>query len=183
MTKICKKCNVSKTLEEFYKYKCTCKICYNQISKTYRKNNKDNIKITRKYWELINKEKRKESRRNQAKEKRKNDPLFALKSSITRNIRTSITRNGFSKNTNTNSILGCSFEYLKEYLESKFENWMSWENRGKYNGEFNHGWDIDHIIPISKSIDKNEIIKLNHYTNLQPLCSKYNRDIKKDNII
>jgi len=27
-----------------------------------------------------------------------------------------------------------------------------------------------------------DIIKLNHYTNLQPLCSKINRDIKKDKI-
>lgn len=25
--------------------------------------------------------------------------------------------------------------------------------------------------------------RLNHYTNLQPLCSKVNRDIKKDKII
>ena len=25
-------------------------------------------------------------------------------------------------------------------------------------------------------------IKLNHYTNLQPLCSKINRDIKKDKL-
>jgi hypothetical protein len=33
-----------------------------------------------------------------------------------------------------------------------------------------------------KSKSKDEIIKLNHYTNLQPLCSKINRDIKKDNL-
>ena len=59
---------------------------------------------------------------------------------------------------------------------------MTWENYGKYNGELNYGWDIDHIIPVSSAKNKEEILKINHYTNLQPLCSKINRDIKKDKI-
>ena len=59
---------------------------------------------------------------------------------------------------------------------------MTWYNYGKYNGELNYGWDIDHIIPISSARSEENIIKLNHYTNLQPLCSKINRDIKKDKL-
>jgi hypothetical protein len=86
-----------------------------------------------------------------------------------------------SKKSKSIEILGCSFEEFKLYLESKFEPWMTWENKGLYNGELNYGWDIDHIIPISSATTEEEIIKLNHYTNLQPLCSKVNRDIKKDN--
>lgn len=78
-------------------------------------------------------------------------------------------------------MLGCSFDKFKSHLESKFESWMSWDNYGKYNGELNYGWDIDHIIPISSATTEEEIIKLNHHTNLQPLCSRVNRDIKKDN--
>ena len=57
---------------------------------------------------------------------------------------------------------------------------MNWENKGLYNGDLNYGWDIDHIIPISSAFTEVEILKLNHYTNLQPLCSKINRDIKKN---
>jgi len=57
---------------------------------------------------------------------------------------------------------------------------MTWENRGLYNGELNYGWDIDHIIPIASAKTEEDIIKLNHYKNLQPLCSHINRDIKKD---
>lgn len=79
-------------------------------------------------------------------------------------------------------ILGCTFEEFKFHLESKFETWMTWENRGLYNGEFNHGWDIDHIIPGSTAKNEEDLIKLNHYANLQPLCSKINRDIKRDNV-
>ena len=87
---------------------------------------------------------------------------------------------GFNKSRKTTEILGCSFEELKSYLESKFEPWMNWENRGLYNGELNYGWDVDHIIPLSSAKTEDDVIKLNDYTNLQPLCSKINRDIKKD---
>jgi len=55
------------------------------------------------------------------------------------------------------------------------------ENRGLYNGEFNYVWDIDHIIPLSSAETEDDVIRLNHYSNLQPLCSKVNRDIKMDN--
>jgi hypothetical protein len=65
-------------------------------------------------------------------------------------------------------------------LENKFEPWMNWDNQGRYNGEFDYGWDIDHIIPLSSAKNEEDIIKLSHYSNLQPLCSKVNRDIKKD---
>ena len=87
------------------------------------------------------------------------------------------------KNINTESILGCNFEEFKLYIESKFEDWMNWDNRGLYNGEFNCGWDIDHKIPVSIATTEEEIYKLNHYTNLQPLCSKYNREVKSNKII
>jgi hypothetical protein len=39
---------------------------------------------------------------------------------------------------------------------------------------------IDHIIPISTANTEDEVIKLNHFTNLKPLCSYTNRYIKKD---
>jgi cytidylate kinase len=54
------------------------------------------------------------------------------------------------------------------------------KNRGKYNGTFNFGWDIDHMIPVSTAKTEEDVIRLNHYTNLQPLCSKINRDIKRN---
>lgn len=39
---------------------------------------------------------------------------------------------------------------------------MNWGNHGLYNGEFNYGWDLDHIIPISSATTKEEMIDLNH---------------------
>ena len=52
-----------------------------------------------------------------------------------------------------------------------------------YTGEINIGWDIDHIVPLSSAKTEEDLIKLNHYTNLQPLCSQTNRYIKRDKII
>ena len=81
----------------------------------------------------------------------------------------------------TEQILGCTFQQFKEHLESKFEPWMNWENRGLYNGTENYGWDIDHIIPISTAKTEEEIYKLNHYSNLRPLCSYKNRVLWREN--
>lgn len=109
------------------------------------------------------------------------DILYKLSYNIRSLISISFKLNNYSKKSKTNNILGCSFEEFKKYLESKFEPWMNWDNKGLYNGELNYGWDIDHIIPSSSAKNEEELIKLNHYTNLQPLCSKINRDIKETN--
>ena len=72
-----------------------------------------------------------------------------------------------------------SIIHFKLYIESKFEPWMTWENQGKYeSGKLNYGWDLDHIVPLDSADTEEEILKLNHYTNIQPLCSYTNRNIK-----
>jgi hypothetical protein len=180
--KICKKCNFDKNNDEFYKHKSVCIPCYLEGTKKWRVNNKEIVKKNSRKSYLKNKELRREPRRKYAVEKRKSDKLYATRSSISRLIRMSFRNNNFKKNNKSELILGCSFEEFRIYLESKFESWMNWENRGLYNGSENYGWDIDHIIPVASAKTEEEIVKLNHYTNLQPLCSKINRDIKKDKI-
>jgi hypothetical protein len=47
----------------------------------------------------------------------------------------------------------------------------------------NHGeWHLDHIIPLASATTEEEIIKLNHYTNFQPLWAEENLS-KGDRII
>jgi hypothetical protein len=152
-------------------------------NKNYRINNKTLISEKQKKWYLENKEAINKKGYEYYKMKIATDPIFKLKKQLKGLIRDSLKRKGLKKNGRTINIIGCSFEFFKEYIESKFESWMTWENKGLYNGEFNYGWDIDHIIPISSETTEEEIIKLNHYTNLQPLCGKINRYIKKDNLI
>lgn len=125
------------------------------------------------------KNKRNETRRNRMK----NDVIYKLHRTISSLIRYSIKRISSSKKSKTIDIIGCSFEDLKLHIESQFETWMNWDNHGKIEfGKFNIGWDIDHIIPVSSAINEDEVIKLNHFTNLRPLCSYTNRYIKSDHL-
>lgn len=146
-------------------------------SSEYSKNNKDKIKKTKQEYREKNRLKLNEYNKNYLKNKRLIDNNYRLKTNL-RSMMYRCFKN--KKNKRTHDILGCSYEYFKTYLESKWESWMNWDNYGKYNGTDGYGWDIDHIIPISTAKTITDIEKLNHYTNLQPLCSYVNRIIKKD---
>jgi|688.fasta_scaffold201720_5 hypothetical protein len=187
-----------------------CKVCSTIMNKNYYQNNKEKIKktnknwldnnqakmkicsynwskinymkkrISTKKWSDNNKPKVRFNHNKYTKERMLIDPVFKLKCYLRTSINHVLRKNGYSKKTRTHNILGCSYEEFKTHLESKFESWMTWDNYGLYNGELNYGWDIDHIIPLSSGKTEDDLINLNHYTNLQPLCSKINRDIKKN---
>lgn len=153
-----------------------------QYDKNYRDKNKEILAEKKKKYAENNKDKIRVRYRIWVNNKLKNDNVFKLKCNIRSLIRSSLYRKNHRKYTKTQDILGCTFEEFKQHLESKFEPWMNWENYGLYNGELNHGWDIDHYTPLSSVISYDDIILLNHYTNLQPLCSYTNRYIKKNSI-
>lgn len=145
-----------------------------EYNKQYNSLNKERIGITKKEYiernyELIQKkwaeyyQNNKDKRRAYEKNKRKVDPLFKLSSNIRRRL------NSFIKNKKkkSNSFIGCSYEFLKTYLEKKFTSEMSWDNYGSY-------WHIDHVIPLASAQTEEELYKLCHYTNLQPLEAKEN---------
>ena len=160
--------NVEKIKISRKKYKDTNREKLNQHGKEYYKNNKEacyqrNKKII--YHKYAN------------------DPLFKLKFNLRKLINNSIKRQGYGKVSKSFTILGCDFEQFKTHIESKFESWMTWENYGGIPTELNERWDIDHIIPVSSAKDETEIVKLNHFTNLKPLCSYYNRYIKSNKIL
>jgi hypothetical protein len=170
-----------------------------ETSKKYREENILNIKEKQKEWVINNpnykkewnnknpeyykeyNEQYKQIRNEKTKERKKIDPVFNLRCYMNRMINSALKKNGFTKKSRSHEILGCSYEYFKQHIESLWESWMTWDNRGIYNGTKNYGWDIDHIIPQSKAMCEDELIKLNHYTNLKPLCGYINRVIKRDN--
>jgi len=151
-----------------------------EYDRNYRMINKDKISNRRKEYYKNNKERLIKNSINYKEIRKKSDPIFRLKINIKNCIGSSIRNKGFIKKSRLHEILGCSIPEFKEYLESKFQSWMTWDNYGLYNGEANFGWDIDHIVPSSSAINEVEIIKLNHFSNLQPLCSFINRNIKKN---
>jgi hypothetical protein len=148
-----------------------------KIAKKYRDNNKTTISNIDKIYREKNKDKINTYRR----ERILKDPLYRITSNIRSLIRQSFRYKGLKKNTLSEKILGCTFEEFKNHLESLWEPWMNWDNYGLYEpNKLNYGWDIDHIIPLKTGKTEEDIIKLNHHLNLQPLCSYTNRNIKMD---
>jgi hypothetical protein len=194
--KKCVKCNQIKKLSNYYlksngNYKTQCKQCEKDLyklrrlvnpnikkeyNKQYRKNNPDYLKNWKennseykeyaKQYYTENKEYFKQYCKQYQSNKRNNNDIFKLK----QNIRNSIIR--YLKNpksNNTEQILGCTFEELKQHIESQWVDGMSWDNWTK------EGWHIDHITPLSLATTEEELYKLNHYTNLQPLWASENQ--------
>ena len=151
--------------------------------KIWRESNREKRKVLMEKWRTENKKYVREYSRKYNNDRRKNNVLVKLAHSISNSIRTSIKKGGYTKTSKTNTILGTDYKTFKEYLEGLWEPWMSWDNYGLYKKDtFNYGWDIDHIIPTCTAKTEEEVLKLNHYTNLKPLCSKVNRDIKRDKV-
>ena len=132
--------------------------------KEYQKLHGSEMKEYQKEWNSKNENYQK----TYQKLRRKKDPLFKLASNTRNLIKNRLKYNFTNQRMRTNDILGCSFEQFKSHLESKFDDKMNWDNHGTY-------WEIDHIKPISMATTEQEIIELNHYTNLQPLEKTENR--------
>ena len=179
--KTCRQCSTEKSIIEFDKHISTkdgyyhkCRACILLIKRNQIEISTDSIKFysTREISEIQDKHARERKNQNKiklkqrTKKRREIDSLFRLRQNIRSLIRSSIKNGGFSKRTKTYEILGCSFEEFKKYIESKFKLGMTWENYGT--------WEYDHITPVSWAINEDEIIKLNHYTNLQPLWREEN---------
>jgi hypothetical protein len=109
------------------------------------------------------------------KTRKKHDPLFKLIHNIRVRTQLFLNKKNISKNNSTYHIVGCAPGFLKEHIEKQFTEGMSWDLMGK---EIH----IDHIIPLSSAKTEEEIYKLCHYTNLQPLWA-YDNLSKGDKII
>jgi hypothetical protein len=166
-----------------------CRECYKDyrknynynIIKSYRDENREEYNESQNKYYQNNKSKHNEYVKKYKKKKRKEDPIFKFKENVRGVIGRGFRDKGFIKESRSYKILGCTYDEFKIYIESKFEDWMTWENYGvdkRTKIKPKMTWDIDHIIPISTATTKEDVIKLNHYTNLQPLCSYYNRYVK-----
>jgi len=189
--KICSKCKIEKDVCEFGKsskmkngLQSECKSCAklryelnreeNLIKKKiYSEKNKEKKSEYDKEYRLKNRIKKNEYIRNYRKKRRLVDPTFRIIESMRSRLKNFFKSNNIQNYNKTFNIVGCSPQELKEYLEKKFTDEMSWDNYGQ--------WHIDHKIPLSSAISDDEVYKLCHYTNLQPLWAEDN--LKKSNKI
>jgi hypothetical protein len=150
-------------LENTRKYKQNNKEKTLQDQRTYYHNNKkywvNNPKRKEylKKWNSLNREKLNEYTLNRYK----NNDQFRLGIILRNRFKQAI--KGFNIG-DIKTLIGCSIEEFKIYLEKQFLPEMSWENHGNI-------WEIDHIKPCA-SFDLTDIKQQKecfHYTNIQPL--------------
>jgi hypothetical protein len=205
--KTCKICKIEKELTEFHtcgKYKdkvyyrgeCTScnkihfaeehKIAQKKYKKSekgratrkLRRNTEEYRAKAREYDKVRgNKAERKRKQYENLKRKLKEDPFFRLKHNLRNRVRGAFKAKRWYKNNSVIDFIGCDLAALKAHIESLFTEGMSWDNYG-------HGekcWTLDHKYPLSLAKSEEEMYKLCHFTNLQPMW--YIPNIKKGNKI
>lgn len=193
MTKVCSKCEIEKSIEEFGLRKdrapgtrnSHCRACGRTSSKNWKAKNPERTReLSRNsaaaFYERFPERVQATSRRRYQKhtEKIKSeiyarhqnrlliDPAYRVCKNLRERIRSVML--GLNKSGPTAKLIGCPWDYLKLWLQAQFKLGMTWENYGD--------WHIDHILPCASFnlIDPTEQRRCFHYTNLQPLWAEEN---------
>lgn len=159
--KECVKCNKSKPLTKEFFYISAKGAVYGYC--------RDCAKRQRREWSVKNKN------RHSANIKRYRDkqPLNDIKERVRRLVGAALIGMGKRKSQKTIEIIGCSKEEFGIHIERQFLKGMTWCNRGE--------WHLDHIIPLSAAKTEEDVIRLNHHTNLRPLWALDNMK-KRDKV-
>lgn len=133
-----------------------------KYQKYYNNKNKIKIKEKKRQYQHDNRNKINKHMKNRYD----NDINFKIITNLRHRIIHAI--KGNSKSSKTKELLGCTIDQLKEHLQSKFTEGMTWKNYGK--------WHVDHIRPcasfdLSTPEQQKECF---HYSNLQPLWAEDN---------
>lgn len=152
-----------------------------EYKRTKRERHPDAQKVYSKRWRDKNPGKQSKcsaswARRNRDKvnkrdkERLDSDPKYKLSRRLRNRLYHAVTNRGASKCDKSNSLIGCSIQFLMGYLESQFSGDMKWSNYGEL-------WEIDHRIPCSSYdlTDESHQRSCFHYTNLQPMLVPDNR--------
>lgn len=151
----CVQCGDIKPLEEFYIDKAKCKPCLRHYDRVN--------------WGKKSTENYKRQRREHHKIRWNTNVTYKLDKLLRRYLRRG-SKSGAIITETAKELLGISTQEFKEYIETQFQEGMSWENWSVY------GWHLDHIRPISSfNLHNQEERKLCfHYSNLRPLWARDN---------
>lgn len=163
--KICNTCSQSKTFSDYYisqgRYFNRCKQCVLDIHHKRKPLPAPRTRTRKSPAEV-------QARQTAyVRERRRNNPLVKIRANVGTLIANALSNQGYKKSAKSAEILGCSFEQFYNHIESQFAPGQSWLNR--------QSWDIDHIVPVSFAQTEDELILLNHYTNLRPMWKSLNQ--------
>ena len=151
---------------------CNCKEWISLDDYNYCKDHWDNLrndcKICLVKWRKENRKKLTEKQLIYEKNRKLVDPEFKLATTLRSRLGNAISQIKAEKSDSTLNLTGCTIKELKNYLEEKFTEGMTWDNHGD--------WHIDHIKPICAFdlSSEEEQKRCFHFTNLQPLWAEDN---------
>jgi hypothetical protein len=165
--KTCSKCKKEQPAVEYRYHSNTCLTCEKERLYVWRKENPEKFKkICKTYRE---KDDKREQRKSYLRDKYATDMNYRLESLYRCRVR------GFIKGTvkkgkeKYETMLGCSWDTLREWLESNFAEGMNWENYGTV-------WHVDHTMPCAIfdfTIEENVKACFN-WSNLAPMIGSEN---------
>lgn len=157
----------NKAGKQFFRH--VCKPCHYDGYKKWAQENKNLVTKLQEKWRSENKEykrdwhqKNKRQEKDKVNKRRHEDPLFKLKWQINSLIYCSIRVSwGYSDRATVYKLLGCSFNYLLGHLGvSSLEDF-----------EDKH---LDHICPNDQAKTEDELMKLQHHSNLRLVPKEVN---------
>jgi len=184
--KVCTNCKQNKPLSEYYKSKqgpnyylrSYCKTCFKKKTlnhskkpetKRKRKLNESKPEVKKRLKEQMIRHNREYVDSGKSKEwkrmKRKTDPSYRLKANLRCRLWHALKGNTV-KSAPTMKLVGCTAQYARQWIESQFKDGMTWDTI-----------EVDHMMPC-KHFDlfvPEQQKQCFHYTNLQPLLKKENR--------
>jgi hypothetical protein len=170
--KICNCCNIGKDISEFNRnskskdgHRDECRSCHKiKNAAWYNKNSVrcNNVSTT---WKRNNRAKNLETTKKWQKKQFESNSDYALAHSLRTRLNQALRSN--YKAGSAVRDLGCTIEYFRKYIESKFEPGMSWNNRGRWGKV----WHIDHIKPLVNFdlTNRRQFMEACNYKNLQPM--------------
>ena len=91
-------------------------------------------------------------------------------------IRVICREKGLKKTITFKEIFGIDQDGFRIHMESKFYSGITWENYS------NKMWEVDHIIGLKNIQTFEDLIRLCHYTNTQPLLIEDHKNKTKDDL-
>lgn len=179
--KTCNKCKSNKKLCQFGIRK-SAKDGLNYICKAWAcnmsKQSKAKYPELKKYydnkWRKDNFEHRRKYGREYHKKRKISDPLFRLSETLRSLIHSSLKGKGYIKLSKTTSLLGANNDVVMAHFKNL---WLK-----RYKVELtNQKYEIHHITYNSTATTEEELIKLQHYTNLELLSPEDHRAIHANN--
>lgn len=164
--KTCSKCEKEQPANQFRHRSRTCLTCEKERLYEWRKENPEKFKAVCKRYR--DKEDYRDKQNKYKRDKYSTDTCYRLETLYRTRVRGFI-KGGVKGKAKYEKMLGCSWDTLRDWLESNFAEGMTWENYGTQ-------WHVDHTMPcaIFDFTNEENVKACFNWSNLAPMFGSEN---------